>query len=391
MKYRLLDMPAGKLLCKGLLERIGQGGTVLNHSRGEEKYVFDEPDVHNHLDGIKVVLGKLLDAKVGVLKDASEIDAVGHRTVHGGEMFASSVLIDGEVISMIRKCIPLAPLHNPANLAGIEATIALLPDVPQVAVFDTAFHQTMPEFAFMYALPYELYEKHQLRRYGFHGTSHRYVSAKACEMLGLDMARMKIITCHLGNGSSVAAIDRGRSVDTSMGFTPLEGLIMGTRCGDLDPSVHKFLMETEGIGIVEVDNILNKQSGLLGISGVGSDIRDVQKATREGNRRARLAIRMFCYRIKKYIGAYAAAMGGLDVLIFTGGIGENNPRIRAEVCGRLKFMGIEIDHVSNRTTGETKVVSGDKSCVKVLAVLTDEEFVIASDTYEIITREVKVL
>jgi len=384
-------MPDGKPLCKGLLERIGVEGTVLNHVKGEEKYIFEAPDVRTHMDGIKLVLDKIRDAEAGALKDASEIKAVGHRTVHGGEMFASSVLIDDAVISMIRKCIPLAPLHNPANLAGIEAAMWLLPDVPQVAVFDTAFHQTMPEYAFMYALPYEFYEKYQLRRYGFHGTSHRYVSLKACELIGLDMRRAKIITCHLGNGSSVAAIDRGKSVDTSMGFTPLEGLMMGTRCGDIDPSIHKFLMEAEGFNIGEVDNILNKQSGLLGVSGVGSDIRDVQKATGKGNKRARLAIRMFCYRIKKYIGAYAAAMGGVDVLVFTGGIGENNPRIRAEVCGRLKFMGVEIDHVRNRAIGETKVLSSDKSRVKVLAVVTDEEFVIASDTYEIITRGVKVL
>jgi acetate kinase len=301
-------------------------------------------------------------------------------------MFADSVLIDDDVISMVRKCIPLAPLHNPGNLAGIEAAMAVLPNIHHVAVFDTAFHCTIPEHAFMYALPYEFYEKHRLRRYGFHGTSHRYVSSKACELLGIDIRKAKIITCHLGNGASVAAINGGISVDTSMGFTPLEGLMMGTRCGDIDPSIHKFLMQVEDFSIVELDNVLNKQSGLLGISGISSDIRDVQKAADEGNERARLAIHMFCYRIKKYVGAYAAAMGGIDILIFTAGIGENNPGIRAGVCNGLEFLGVKLDPEKNDCMGETRVISSDRSRVNVLSVLTDEELVIAFDTYEIASR-----
>jgi acetate kinase len=386
MKYRLFDMPGGQLLCRGILERIGIEGTRLKHRVGDDERIVEAPGLRDHHQGVELIIRQILDPEIGVLKTIDEIGAVGHRTVHGGEMFANSVLIDESVISMIQTCIPLAPLHNPANLAGIEAAVAHLPNVPQVAVFDTAFHQTMPDYAYMYPLPYEFYEEYRLRRYGFHGTSHRYVSAKACEFLGVDIARMKMVTCHLGNGSSVAAVDGGRSVDTSMGFTPLEGLMMGTRCGDIDPSIHKFIIEKENIGIIEVDNILNKRSGLLGIGGVTSDIRDVLNAADAGNERARLALRMFCYRIKKYIGAYAAAMGGLDILVFTAGIGENNPPIRTDACAGLEFLGVKLDPARNEMKGMTGLISADNSRVKVLSVLTDEELVIASDTYKIVTN-----
>ena len=386
LKYRLLDMPEGLLLCKGLLERIGLDGTRLKHQVGENEHLFDAPDVKSHLDGVGFVLQKILDKDVGVVGDVSEITAVGHRTVHGGEHFASSVRISDEVVETIRECIPLAPLHNPPNLAGIEATLNLLPGVPQVAVFDTAFHQTIPEHAYIYPLPYELYENHRVRRYGFHGTSHRYVSSKACEFLGLDITRTKIITCHLGNGSSIAAVASGKSVDTSMGFTPLEGLMMGTRCGDIDPSIHKFISEAEDMSLVELDNLLNRESGFLGVSGVSSDIRDVHKAADEGNVRARLALRISNYRIRKYIGAYAAAMGGVDVIVFTAGIGENNPDIRAASCEGLEFLGVKLDQARNDCRGEMKIISSDDSRVKVVTVPTDEELVIASDTYKIVSE-----
>jgi acetate kinase len=325
-----------------------------------------------------------MDPEIGVVKDLEDIGAVGHRTVHGGEHFASSVLITDEVVSTIRECIALAPLHNPANLAGIEATLKLLPDVPQVAVFDTSFHQTMPDYAYIYPLPYEYYKAYRIRRYGFHGTSHRYVHARACEYLGRDPSDVKVITCHLGNGSSIAAIDRGRSVDTSMGFTPLEGLMMGTRCGDIDPSIPKFILEAEGMDLIGLDNLLNRQSGLLGVSGVSSDIRDVHKASEVGNQRARLALAIFVYRVRKYIGAYAAAMGGLDAIVFTAGIGENNPDIRAASCEGLGFIGVEIDPARNDCMGELRLISTDSCRVKVLTIPTDEEYVIASDTYEIV-------
>jgi acetate kinase len=384
LKYRLLDMPDGKLLCKGLLERIGLDGTRLRHTVGDKEHLFDAPDASNHLDGVTFVLKKVLDKEIGVVDDISEIGAVGHRTVHGGEHFASSVLITDEVVSTIRECISLAPLHNPPNLAGIEATLKLLPHVPQVAVFDTAFHQTMPDYAYIYPLPYEMYEAYRLRRYGFHGTSHRYVHSRACEFLGIDPAEAKVITCHLGNGSSVAAIDGGKSVDTSMGFTPLEGLMMGTRCGDIDPSIHKFILEAEGMDLTSLDNLLNRQSGLLGVSGVSSDLRDVHNAAEEGNKRAKLALEMYTYRIRKYIGAYAAGMGGVDVIVFTAGIGENNPDIRAASCEGLEFLGAEIDAGRNDCRGEVRVISTDEGRVKVMTIPTDEEFVIASDTYEIV-------
>ncbi len=391
LKYRLFDMPDGELLCRGLLERIGLDGTRLKHYKGDREFTMDAAGLKDHHQGVELIIRKILDPEMGALKSIDEISAVGHRTVHGGEMFADSVLIDDAVIAMIRQCIPLAPLHNPANLAGIEAAMSHLPNVPQVAVFDTAFHQTMPDYAYMYALPYEFYDEYRLRRYGFHGTSHRYVSARGCEFLGLDIGKVKLITCHLGNGSSAAAVDKGKSVDTSMGFTPLEGLMMGTRCGDIDPSIHKFIMKNENIDIIEMDNILNKRSGLLGISGVSSDIRDVLKAADEGQEHSILALKMFCYRIKKYIGAYAAAMGGLDLLIFTAGIGENCPSIRADSCAGLEFLGVKLDPERNEMKGTTGLLSTDDSRVKVMAVTTDEELVIASDTYEIVSKGLKKL
>ena len=373
------------VLAKGVMEKIGLKNSFLKHEKQSgEKVVFEE-EITDHKTGIDFILGVLLCKKNGCISSMDEIEAVGHRVVHGGETFNSSVLITNEVVEKMEECIDLAPLHNPPNLKGIAAISGLLPKVPQVGVFDTAFHQTMPQYAYMYAVPYSLYEKYGLRRYGFHGTSHRYVSKRACEILNVDYQSQKIITCHLGNGASIAAIKDGKSMDTSMGFTPVEGLMMGTRCGDLDVGAVTFLMDKENLGVTATSNLLNKNSGMLGISGISSDMRDVEDAAEKGNERAILGNTMYCYRIKKYIGAYAAALGGVDILVFTGGVGENADITRSEICEGLEYMGIDIDESKNKDVrGKEVVISKDNAKVKVIIVPTNEELVIAQDTMMII-------
>ncbi|GHU85870.1 acetate kinase [Bacteroidia bacterium] len=390
IKYQLIELEKNNsnLLAKGLVERIGLTPAVLTHQRSGDDKVKKELEIPTHLEGVNFVLEALLDHEHGAIKDITEIVAVGHRTVHGGDIFSKSVLITADVIKEMEKCIDLAPLHNPANLKGIECISAVLPDVPQVAVFDTSFHQTMPAYSYLYPLPYEYYEKYRIRRYGFHGTSHKYVSKKACEMLGLKPESTKIISCHLGNGASIAAVDGGKSVDTSMGMTPVEGLMMGTRVGDIDAGVPLFIQEKENLTTEQVSNILNKKSGLQGISGVSSDMRDLWAAAESGNEKAKLALDMFIYRVKKYVGAYAAAMGGVDVVLFTGGIGENDHDVRHLVCKNMEFMGINFDEKINANLrGKDTVISTPDSKVKVLLLTTDEELVIAMDTYDIVTKK----
>jgi acetate kinase len=388
IKYQLFQMDNREVLAKGVVEKIGLHGSFIKHERNDGDKLYLEGDIYDHQAGIEYVLGILTSAKHGSLKSFEEIDAVGHRVVHGGEKFNSSVLITDEVIKKMEEVIELAPLHNPPNLKGINAMQALLPNIPQVGSFDTAFHQTMPDYAYMYAIPYSLYKKYGIRRYGFHGSSHRYVSKRACEILGVDYYTQKIITCHLGNGGSIAAIQNGKSVDTSMGMTPLEGLIMGTRCGDLDLGVLTYLMTREELDISTANTLINKHSGMLGITGVSSDMREITKEAENGNERAKLGLTMFNYRIKKYIGGYVAAMAGLDILIFTGGIGENSDITRAEVCKGLEFMGLEFDLEKNRDVhGIEKIISANTSKVKALVVPTNEELVIAEDTMEIIEKQ----
>ena len=387
LKYQLLNPETGALLAKGLCERIGIDGKFTYKPQVEGKQVLDAVDVAmpTHSEAIQAVLNALVDKDNGVIGSMQEIDAVGHRVVHGGEAFAGSVLITDEVMKALEECIPLAPLHNPANITGINACTAVMgKDVPQVAVFDTAFHQTMPAKAYMYALPYEYYEKDKVRRYGFHGTSHKYVSGRAAAMLGKPIEELKIITCHLGNGSSIAAVDGGKSVDTSMGFTPLAGLPMGTRSGDLDAGILQYLMHKHGYNIDEMLNILNKKSGVEGLSGVSSDFRDLEKAAEEGNARAQLAEEKFAYEVKKYVGAYAAAMGGVDAIIFTAGVGENDKGIRAMVCDGLEYMGVKLDPAANDVRGKETVISAADSKVKVLLIPTNEELMIATDTAAIV-------
>ena len=380
LKYQLINMDDESVLAKGLVERIGIEGSVLKHEKtGLDKVVIEEV-MKNHKDAINLVLKTLVDANYGAVKALGEIDAVGHRVVHGGEKFAQSVLIDDEVIEAMKECIGLAPLHNPPNIIGIEACQELLPDVPMVAVFDTAFHQTMPPVSFIYPLPYELYEEKKIRRYGFHGTSHKYVSERVADLTGKSLGGTKIVTCHLGNGASLTAIKDGKSFDTSMGMTPLEGLVMGTRCGDIDPAIVTFLIEKENMTSEEVDNLMNKKSGVLGISGVSSDFRDIEGAAEKGNMRARLALDKFAYIVKKYIGSYAAAMGGLDYLVFTAGLGENSASARKEVCEGLEFLGVEIDDTKNNIRGKEAEISKDGSKVKVFVIPTNEEVMIARDT-----------
>ena len=380
LKYQLMDPDTQVVLAKGLCERIGIDGRLTHKVPATDgKYVF-EIAMPTHAEAIQAVIDALLSAEHGVIKSMDEIDAVGHRVVHGGEAFAGSVKIDDAVMAAIEECIPLAPLHNPANITGIKACQKVMPGVPMVAVFDTAFHQTMPEKAYMYALPYEYYEKDKVRRYGFHGTSHMYVSKRAAAMLGKPIEEVKIITCHLGNGSSVTAVDGGKSVDTSMGFTPLAGLPMGTRAGDLDAGILEYLMGKYGYDIKEMVNILNKKSGVLGVSGVSSDFRDLGDAAAEGNHRAALAVDAFNYGVKKLIGAYAAAMGGVDAIVFTAGVGENSPEQRLEMASGLEFMGVKMDAEANNCRGKETVISAPDSKVKVLLIPTDEELVIAQDT-----------
>ncbi|NOX86016.1 MAG: acetate kinase [Chlorobi bacterium] len=383
IKYQLIVMPGKKVLAKGLVEKVGLKGSAIKHTSEDGAEHKFEGQILDHQHGIEYLLGVLVSKEYGCLKNLNEIDAVGHRVVHGGEEFSGSVLINDEVIGALKKSTELAPLHNPPNLKGIYAMQQLLPEVPQVGVFDTAFHQTMPEHVFLYAVPYVLYEKYKIRRYGFHGTSHKYVSARACEILGVAIEKQKMITCHLGNGSSVAAIKDGKSLDTSMGMTPVEGLIMGTRSGDLDPGALLFMAEKEDIGTKYTNSLLNKFSGVLGISGVSSDMRDVEQAAENGNHRAQLALEMFAYRAKKYIGAYAAALGGVDILVFTGGIGENDTETRKRILNGLEFLGIETDKEKLDARGKEIELSTADSKVRVMVIPTDEELMIAKDTYEI--------
>ena len=387
LKYQLLNPETEELLAKGLCERIGIDGKFTYKPQIEGKEKLDAVDIAmpTHAEAIKTVLNTLVDPKNGVIASMKEIDAVGHRVVHGGEKFAHSVLITDDVMKAIEECIPLAPLHNPANITGIKACQEVMPGVPMVAVFDTAFHQTMPPRAFTYAIPYEYYTQDGIRRYGFHGTSHSYVSKRAAEILDLPIEVLKIVTCHLGNGSSVDAIAGGKSIETSMGFTPLDGLPMGTRCGSIDVSIIEYLMDNHNMTIDEVMNILNKKSGMLGVSGVSSDFRDLEKAADEGNERAKLAIDMFCYKTHKRIGSAAAAMNGIDVLIFTAGVGENSPELREKIASGLDFMGVKIDHTRNMVRGKEAIVSTDDSRVKILVIPTNEELVIAQDTASIVS------
>ena len=385
IKYQLLDMSGeADVLAKGLLERIGLKDSELGHqSKGKDKVKWVR-DIPTHTEGIDWILKTLVDKEYGVLSDINEIAAVGHRVAHGGENFTQSALITEKTKKDIEACIELAPLHNPANLKGILAMEKLLPGVPMVAVFDTSFHQTMPAEAYMYPIPYEYYEKYKIRRYAFHGTSHKFVAQKACKMLGLDFNEINIITCHLGNGASVAAIKKGKSIDSSMGFTPVEGLMMGTRVGDVDAGVVLFLMDKEKLDCNALNNVINKKSGVLGISGVSMDMRDLHAAMEQGNKRAELALKMYAYRVKKYIGAYAAALGGVDLIIFTGGIGENDYVIRRWSCEGLEYMGVKIDKDKNcGLKGKDAVFSTDDSKVKVMLVTTNEELVIATDTVNI--------
>ena len=375
------------LLAKGLVERIGMEVGCLKHqAAGKEKIVKEMP-IADHTVGIKAVLEALTDKESGCLSTLEDIEAVGHRVVHGGEEFFCSQLIDENVIAQIEKCSDIAPLHNPANLLGIRAVSDVLPTVPQVAVFDTAFHQSMPEYAYMYALPYEYYDKYRIRRYGFHGTSHRYVSAKGAKFAGLDLGYSKIITCHLGNGSSISAVANGKSIDTSMGFTPLEGIIMGTRCGNIDPDVVTYIQEKEGLSAAEVSKVLNKKSGFAGLSCVSSDARDLDAAANAGDHKAKLTLKKLTYDITKYIGAYTAAMNGVDLIVFTGGIGENNSRLRRRVCENLTYLGLKFDYEANVATGRDVMISLPDSKVKVAVITTNEERVIAQDTMHIVLNE----
>lgn len=385
VKYKLIDSDTKRVLAEGGVEKIGLPDSFIKFKTPEGKKETVEVSMPDHKEAIRQVFKVLTDPEKGVIRNLDEIDAVGHRVVHGMEYFNKSVLITPEVIARVKECYPVAPLHNPANITGIEAILDLLPEVPQVGVFDTAFHQTMPAKAYMYALPYEDYEKYGIRRYGFHGTSHRYVSRRACEFLGLDYDKQRIITCHIGNGGSITAIRDGKSVDTSMGLTPTEGLMMGTRVGDIDPGALTFLMTKHNLTADGLQAIINKESGVLGVSGVSNDMREIEAAIAAGNERARLALDMYMLRITKYIGAYAAEMGGVDVIVFTGGVGENQTGLRADVCSTLGFMGVEIDTALNaRIRGVEATVSTPGSKVKVCVIPTDEELTIARDTEDIV-------
>ena len=386
LKYQLINSDSEEVLAKGLCERIGIDGRLVYQKEGLDKEITEAP-MPTHKEAIQMVLDALVNPKTGAVKSLAEIDAVGHRVVHGGEKFSDSVVITEEVIAQVEECNDLAPLHNPANIIGIRACQALMPNVPMVGVFDTAFHQTMPEKAYLYGLPYEYYEKYKVRRYGFHGTSHKFVAREGAKLAGLDINNSKIITCHIGNGGSITAVLNGKSYDTSMGFSPVDGLVMGTRCGNVDPSAVTFIGEKEQMSYAEVNNMLNKQSGVFGVSGVSSDMRDIDKAYEEGNPRAILARDMYCLRIKKFVGEYAAEMGGVDLIVFTGGVGENSPETRKEVCEGLEFMGVHFDRKINEgLRGENKIISAADSKVKVAVVPTNEELVIATDTYEIVNK-----
>ena len=389
IKYQLFNVDKKELLAKGSVEKIGMQGSFLQNIRSDGDEVKLEGEIVDHQAGIEYIFGVLISKKHGSISSLNDMSAVGHRVVHGGETFKGSVLIDDEVITKIEEVAELAPLHNPPNLKGIHAVKNILPKLPQVAVFDTAFHQTMSDYAYMYAIPYSLYKKYGLRRYGFHGTSHKYVSQKACELLNVDFNKQKIITCHLGNGASVAAIKYGKSVDTSMGLTPVEGMIMGTRSGDLDLGVLTFIMNKEEIRVQAANTLINKHSGMLGISGISSDMREVEEAAKNGHKRSQLAIKMYSYRIKKYIGAYCAAMGGMDMIVFTGGIGENDSHTRYEACKKMDFLGITIDKEQNQAIvrGKDGIISSEDSKVKVLVIPTNEELVIAQESVQLLEQK----
>ena len=385
LKYQLIDMSNEEALCVGLVERIGIEGSILKQEKDgvEGKLIVEQP-MKNHQDAIKLVLDAVVDAQYGGVKDIKEVEAVGHRVVHGGEKFAGSVLITDEVKAALEECIELAPLHNPANIMGIEACEAILPGVPMVGVFDTAFHQTMPKSSYLYGLPHELYTKYGVRRYGFHGTSHRYVSQRAAAMLGKNIEDCKIITCHLGNGASLAAVDGGKSVDTTMGFTPLEGLIMGTRCGDIDAAILPFLMEKEGLDAKGLSDLMNKKSGVYGMTGISSDFRDIEDAAADNNELAQVALESYAKRVKKYIGAYAAEMNGVDAVVFTAGVGENGIGMRADIMANMDFLGMKLDEEANKVRGKERVISTEDSKVKILLIPTNEELMIARDTLELV-------
>ncbi len=388
IKYQLFDMTSTTVLAKGIVEKVGLKGSFLKHEKESGEKVRLEGEVVDHQSGIEYILGLLISKEHGCLGSLNEIEAVGHRVAHGGENFKSSAFITEDTKKDIEWCIQLAPLHNPANLKGIQAMEMLLPGIPQVGVFDTAFHQTMPKYSYMYAIPYSLYKKYGIRRYGFHGTSHYFVSRRACEILETTMDKMRIITCHLGNGASMAAIKYGKSIDTTMGLTPVEGLIMGTRSGDLDLGVLTFIMDKEEIGMAAANTLINKHSGMLGVTGISSDMREIENAAAEGNERSKLALTMYRYRIKKYVGAYAAAMGGVDLVIFTGGIGENDSDTREVVCSEMEYMGIEFDAPKNAgVRGKELVITKETSKVKVMIIPTNEELVIAEDTQRIISEK----
>lgn len=385
VKYKLIDVDKKETLAEGGVEKIGLHDSFLKFKLADGGKKVIEESIPDHKKAINDILNLLTDPEYGCIKSLKEIDAVGHRVVHGGEKFNKSVRIDDEVIAKIKECYDVAPLHNPANMTGIDAVSEILPEVPQVAVFDTAFHQTMPKEAYMYALPYELYEKYAIRRYGFHGTSHRYVSKRVCEFLDVPYEKQRIITCHIGNGGSITAIKDGKSIDTSMGLTPVEGLMMGTRVGDVDPGALTFIMDKEGLDTKALSTLINKKSGVLGISGISSDMRDIDAAIAEGNERAKLALDMYIYRIVKYIGAYTAVLNGVDIIVFTGGVGENQQPLRQAVCDHLTYFGVKIDEQVNAgSRGEEKVISAADSKVKVVVIPTDEELMIAQDTEDII-------
>lgn len=384
VKYKLIEIKANKVLAEGGIEKIGLPDAFIKFKFGNEK-IQQDFDINDHVGAIKSILDNLTSKEYGCIKDFKEIDAVGHRVVHGGEKFNKSVLINDEVIAKIKECYGIAPLHNPVNMAGIDAINEVLPEVPQVGVFDTAFHQTMPAKSYMYALPYKYYAEDGVRRYGFHGTSHRYVSQRVCEFLGVEPKGKKIITCHVGNGGSITAVKDGKSIDTSMGLTPTEGLMMGTRCGDVDPGALIFLMDKHNLSSKDMLNMVNKESGLAGISGVSSDMREITAAAKQGNEKAILSLEMYEQRITKYVGAFAAEMGGVDIIVFTGGVGEHQSSTRANVCNPLRFMGVEIDDAANdANNGDEGIISTPNSAVKVVVIPTDEEYMIAKDTEAII-------
>lgn len=391
IKYQFMDTTLSVALAKGMVERIGMSSAVLTHQPHDREKIKIVGEILDHTIAIEYVIAVLLSPNHGVIKDKKEIDAVGHRVVHGGETFSGSVLITDQVMNALKENIELAPLHNPPNIKGIQATKEHLPSTPQVGVFDTSFHIKMPPKAYLYGIPYELYKKYKIRRYGFHGTSHRFVSQRAALLLGKPYEELKIITAHLGNGCSIAAVDHGHSVDTSMGFTPLEGLLMGTRSGDMDPSVILYIMAKEGLSLSEANTLLNKHSGLIGISGESSDMREIEEALGEGNKKAKMAFDVFTYKIKKYVGAYAAAMGGVDALVFTGGIGENSNLVRKDVCDQMEYMGIEFDEEANNNVKGECAISKPNSKVKVFRIPTNEELVIALDTEEIVNEQLKTI